>query len=234
MDTRAVAIPTSVEAEHAEILAALAEATHAPGSMGEAARELAAVLHPHFAHEKQIALPPLGLVARLAAGQRVPDAALSITLAMADALKAELPGLLREHGAISAAVWKFRAIATGAEHAAEYERFAAHLVLHQQMEEEVHYPAAVLVGEIIRGRRGYSGNTESARSSQVGLSIAKPNILRKRWASFYSAQPRERPGVYSPFFSMRCFTTLAQHLSPPRPPLQGRGYLHLTALRVQR
>jgi hypothetical protein len=64
-----IAIPQSLQAEHHEIHEALAEATRAPGRVGAAAKELAAVLDPHFARENQIALPPLGLLAPLAAGK---------------------------------------------------------------------------------------------------------------------------------------------------------------------
>jgi len=62
-------IPQSLQTEHEEIHEALTNATRAPGRVGAAAKELAAVLHPHFERENQIALPPLGLLAPLAAGQ---------------------------------------------------------------------------------------------------------------------------------------------------------------------
>ena len=63
----AIAIPASLEAEHHEIHAELVKATTIAGPVGAAAKELAAVLDPHFARENQIALPPLGLLAPLAA-----------------------------------------------------------------------------------------------------------------------------------------------------------------------
>ena len=55
-------IPESMRIEHGEIHAALERATGVPGRVGEAARALAAVLHPHFEREEEIALPPLGLL----------------------------------------------------------------------------------------------------------------------------------------------------------------------------
>ena len=67
-----ITIPQSLQAEHHEIHEALAEATPAPGRVGAAAKELAAVLDPHFERENQIALPPLGLLAPLAAGEHRP------------------------------------------------------------------------------------------------------------------------------------------------------------------
>ena len=69
---------------------------------------------------------------------------------MADALKSELPRMLEEHTRIRAAVEALR-VAAVAEMAERYERLAQELALHARTEEEVLYPAAVLVGELIRG-----------------------------------------------------------------------------------
>ena len=67
--TATIAIPASIKAEHDEIHAELVATTKAAGRVGDAARALAAVLHPHFVREEEIALPPLGLLAALARGE---------------------------------------------------------------------------------------------------------------------------------------------------------------------
>jgi iron-sulfur cluster repair protein YtfE (RIC family) len=149
--TMTIPIPRSIQEEHREIHAALEAAVRAPGRTGNAARELAEVLHPHFVREEQIALPPLGLLRPLAAGDRPPEAAAA--LAMADSLRRELPGMLREHGRIRTAVERLRAAAV-AERNALAARLAEQLALHAQTEEEVLYPAAILVGDVIRARSG--------------------------------------------------------------------------------
>lgn len=151
MQTHAIRIPESVRAEHKEIHSTLVEATRAPGQVGTAARQLAEVLDPHFAREEQIALPPLGLLAPLAAGTQLPKAVVSEALSMTDSLRAEMPRMLEEHKAIHAAVEKLR-LAAQAEHATKYERLAEQLSLHAQTEEQVLYPAALLVGDILRSR----------------------------------------------------------------------------------
>lgn len=151
MDTSKIQIPKSVKTEHEEIHSTLVEATKAPGRVGAAAKELAAVLHPHFVSEEEIALPPLGLLALLVAGKHLPDSVASEALSMTDALQSELPRMLEEHKTIRAAVEKLH-LAARAEHATKYERLAEQLALHAQTEEEVLYPAAIIVGEIIRGR----------------------------------------------------------------------------------
>jgi hypothetical protein len=144
-------IPEPLRAEHAEIHAGLAAATQMAGSAGEAARALEDVLAPHFLREEQIALPPLGLLAPLARGEFNPS--MTSVLPMTDSLAAELPGMLREHEVIDAAAARLEEVAR-TEGVVEVERLAAALRAHARSEEEILYPAAVLVGEIVRRRAG--------------------------------------------------------------------------------
>jgi hypothetical protein len=59
--------------------------------------------------------------------------------------------MLDEHKRIRAAVEELR-VAARAEQSIRYEQLAEQLALHAQTEEEVLYPAAILVGEIVRAR----------------------------------------------------------------------------------
>lgn len=142
-------IPESIRAEHAEIHAELVAATKAPGTVGEAARALAAVLHPHFEREEQIALPPLSLLAPLARGESSAD--MREVLPLTDSLRAELPRMLQEHVAIHAATERMGEAARAAGNSA-VAQLAEKLALHARSEEEVFYPAAVLVGDLVRAR----------------------------------------------------------------------------------
>lgn len=151
VNTSKIQIPKSIQAEHQEIHSTLVEATNAPGRVGIAAKELAEVLHPHFVREEQIALPPLGLLAPLLAGAQLPANVVSEALAMTDSLRSELHKMLEEHTAIRAAVEKLR-LAAHDEQATKYEHLAEQLALHAQTEEEVLYPAAALVGDVLRTR----------------------------------------------------------------------------------
>jgi hypothetical protein len=151
--TRATApaslIPQSIQAEHEAIHTALVTATKQPGRVGKAAQALAEVLHPHFVREEEIALPPLGLLAPLAAGRPIERA--GEVLAMSDALRKELPRMLDEHVRIRAAVAELRRVAE-ADRALEQVHLAEALAEHALTEEEVLYPAAVLVGDLLRAR----------------------------------------------------------------------------------
>jgi hypothetical protein len=100
-------------------------------------------------HEEEIALPPLGLVAPLARGDN--PAEMREVLRMTDALRAELPRMLEEHKTIRAATIHLGEVAR-AENNAAVTRLADQLLLHAQSEEEVFYPAAVLVGDFVRAR----------------------------------------------------------------------------------
>ena len=144
-----IQVPTSLKVEHQAIHDELVRATKAPGRVGAAARELAAVLHPHFEREEQIALPPLGLLAPLARGEFTPG--MRAVIPMTDSLRAELPRMLEEHKAIHAATLRLGQVAR-AEGDAAATRLADELALHAQSEEELFYPAAVLVGEVVRVR----------------------------------------------------------------------------------
>lgn len=105
----AIQVPQSLRTEHEAIHSALEEAIKAPGRVGAAAKELAAVLGPHFKREDEIALPPLGLLAPLAAGEK--PSGMEAALAMTDALRKELPRMLEEHKRIRGATEKLRAAA---------------------------------------------------------------------------------------------------------------------------
>jgi hemerythrin HHE cation binding domain-containing protein len=140
-------IPAAVRSEHETLHRELAEATKAPGRIGEAARTLAAIMHPHFLREDEYAMPPLGLLVRLAQGTVSPDMAEALPLIAR--LKAELPLMLEEHRAIKGALLQLEQVAA-AEGNDQYVEFAHRLMLHAEFEEEVLYPAAILVGEYLK------------------------------------------------------------------------------------
>jgi hypothetical protein len=140
-------IPTSLKLEHEELHAELARATKAGGKTGEAAKAVAGVLHNHFLKEEEFALPPIGLLTMLARGEVEKE--MRGVLVMTERLKAELPEMLREHQAVVAALEELTAVAEK-EKLPVHARFAEKLMLHAKTEEEVLYPAAILVGEYLK------------------------------------------------------------------------------------
>lgn len=140
-------IPKPLQAEHEELHEQLAQLTQLPGRIGEAAKTVAKILHPHFVKEEAYALPPLGVLPLLATGQVTPD--MADVLSLTERLKAELPQMLAEHKAIVAALKHFSEVATQENHP-EYVHFAEKLMLHAQAEEDVFYPASMLIGEYVK------------------------------------------------------------------------------------
>lgn len=144
-------IPEPLKAEHTELHAELVDATRAGGRVGEAAKAVAKLLHPHFVREEELALPPLGLLTSLAQGAIDPD--MADVLRLTDKLEAELPVMLAEHKEIVAAL-RHLVAAAEAEKKPEHARFAEKLMLHARTEEEVLYPAAVLIGRYVKLKLG--------------------------------------------------------------------------------
>lgn len=140
-------IPKPLQLEHEELHAELVKALKIKGGIGEAARAVAEKLHPHFEKEEEYALPPLGLLSFLANGEILPE--MKDALAMTDKLKSDLPQMLKEHKAIVAELKKLVAAAKK-EKKMEYVYFAEKLILHAKTEEEVLYPASILIGEYLK------------------------------------------------------------------------------------
>lgn len=142
-------IPTALKAEHDHLHAELRGLVDAPGMVGNMAREVAKLLHPHFVKEEELALPPLGLLSRIARGDVT--AAMRCVLALTERLAAEYPRMVEEHQAVVGALTRLAAAAR-AENRPDAERFAEALKQHAEVEEQVLYPAALLVGEFVRER----------------------------------------------------------------------------------
>jgi hypothetical protein len=139
--------PQSLKVEHEELHAQLAKAKNAGGATSEAAIIVARLLHPHFLKEEEYALPPLGLLPILVEGNTLPE--IEAAVEMTDRLKADLGHMLLEHKKIVVAL-KALTEAANLEGKEEVAHFAEKLTLHAQTEEEVLYPASILIGEYLK------------------------------------------------------------------------------------
>ena len=140
-------VPQPMRMEHEELLAQLARATNVGGKVGEAAKVAAKVMHTHTLKEEEYALPPLGLLSRLAAGRITPE--MECVLEMTNRLKEDLSYMLAEHRAIIASLMDLIDVAK-AEGKPDCARLAERLILHAQVEEEIAYPATILIGEYLK------------------------------------------------------------------------------------
>jgi hypothetical protein len=162
-----------MEKEHEELHAELKKATTAGGATGKSAKRLANMLHPHFVKEEDFALPPLGLLPSLSKGKITSD--MKEILLMTDKLKTDLDQMLKEHEEIVAALEKTVADARK-ERKLEYVRVADRLTRHAQAEEEIYYPAAIVIGEYLKLKLA----SANAKMSSKSLSTKKTGIFKEK------------------------------------------------------
>ena len=142
-----ISIPGSLTSEHRELHGELVRIIDEGGKTGAAAKAVAKILHPHFIKEEEYALPPLGLLASIGKGKV--SAKMEGVLVMTEKLKKDLPKMLKEHSAVIRGLKKLIAAAKR-EKRHDAVHFAKKLTLHAKTEEEVLYPAAILIGEYLK------------------------------------------------------------------------------------
>jgi hypothetical protein len=135
--------------EHARLRQELEKAAGVGGETAEAARAVLKVLVPHMLLEEEFAIPPVKLLPRLARGELTPD--MEKILPKSEMMKANFSHMLEDHVRIVEALRRLLQAALKEKHEG-YAGFAQKLILHAQQEEEVFYPASILVGEYIKLR----------------------------------------------------------------------------------
>lgn len=140
-------VPGSIAAEHKELHEQLEAAVKSGGKTGEAAKTVEERLKAHFEKEEEFALPQLSLLSHLSMGHVPKDAKKAIELS--DKLKADLPKMLEEHKGIVEALDLLEKAAKE-ENKPQAAEFTAKLKAHALNEEQVMYPAAILVGEYLK------------------------------------------------------------------------------------
>lgn len=141
-----IKIPPALKAEHEKLHTTLEKAVNSGGSTAAAAEEVEKILRAHFLDEEEYALPVLGLLVPLSEGQLDPKMADAIPLA--NWMKKNYGKMLREHEEIVQSLKKL-ASAARSENKPEFADFAVDLIRHAQIEEQVLYPAAILIGKYL-------------------------------------------------------------------------------------
>jgi len=136
-------VPKSLKGGHESIHATLKRAMREPGATGEAARKVMQVMDGHMLREEKFALRPLGLLKALGRGET--PAELADAAALVKALRREMPQMVDEHRQISELL-RLLATSAEAEGKPEYVAFAEEMIVHAHIEEDVLYPAAMLIG----------------------------------------------------------------------------------------
>jgi hypothetical protein len=140
-------VPKALAQQHGGIRGRLSRAVEAGGRTGEAAGALARILLPHMDREDRLVFPALAILEGLARRTETPDPA--VVLRRHEDLKTALPDLLRDHGFIVGALETLAAAARD-EGKTAIADLSRDLIEHARLEEEILYPAAVLVGDYVR------------------------------------------------------------------------------------
>ncbi|MEI6946410.1 hypothetical protein V9K67_04350 [Paraflavisolibacter sp. H34] len=146
-----MALPHSFKTNHDELLSRLNHAVILCDKTGRTARKVAQLLslHPHFIKNEQYALAPLALLPALAEGNVLSD--MTPVIGLADQLKRYLPEMLAENQIMEATLQELINNATEEDHP-EVVSFACQLMQLAKMEDDILYPAAILIGEYLKLR----------------------------------------------------------------------------------
>lgn len=139
--------PKALQAGHESLCEDLDYIISSGGTIGHKAQLLANLLRPHFKKEEEYALPPLSLLLTLAEGRWEFDKKEAIK--MADKLQFELSQMQKEHAAITTVLQDLKESAEKEDNI-KAKRFVKDLNLHVKVEDEVLYPATLLVGNYLK------------------------------------------------------------------------------------
>lgn len=139
--------PTALKTEHEALAAEIHAAGKLEGRTGKAARLVERLLERHFALEDEFVFPPLALLPALAQGTVEPEMAAAVT--MVNKLHEEMSNLLAVQRTIVAALEELMVAAEDEGHP-ELVGFAENLMMHEEMERDIAYPASILVGKYLQ------------------------------------------------------------------------------------
>jgi len=142
-----LSIPSLIREEHVELHRSLSKLVTLRGDVGVEAKKLEEVLRPHFEKEEELAMPLLGLLKYMAMGRPIEDRQRAAELA--EKFAAEYEKMLQEHVEITRALESLEASAKKARKRAALT-FAKNLRQHATLEEEILYPAALLIRNALK------------------------------------------------------------------------------------
>lgn len=143
--------PSVILEDHKYFLKRLEQVRFYEDSTGIAARKLYEVMEYHFKEEEDYVLPPLGILPGLAKGQ-TPEETENIILLTEKFRKYESV-MLAEHQMISHYTKEMMHAAKKEGHP-ELLGFDAELEKHAALEEEILFPAVLLIGDYLKQRSG--------------------------------------------------------------------------------
>ena len=141
------AVPSSILEEHAYLLGKIYPLTILQDSAGLAAVQLYELMQYHFKEEEEYILPPLGVLPALASG-KVPEKRLEI-MQLIQKFSSRLAVMSAEHQQIKAHMDELKRVA-GHQMLPEILETEKRLHAHARLEEEILFPAVLLIGDYLK------------------------------------------------------------------------------------
>lgn len=140
-------IPKAIQHGHEYLCSELKKIIAERGELGKKAKILEDCMGKHFMKEEKYALPPLGLLLTLAEGGWEVDPAEAIK--MSDTLQEKLEEMTKEHEMILELLLDVEIVAEK-ENNNLAKHFIKNLRLHAELEDQVLYPATILIGNYLK------------------------------------------------------------------------------------
>jgi hypothetical protein len=139
--------PSSLEEEHKETHEKLEKIVSSSGDTANIAKQVQSILQPHFEKEEQLSIPVLGALQPYVNGT-LTKGAKNQAIQLSQQFKQEYPTMLEEHKQIVDALDNLENTAMK-ENRQDVISFIADLKNHAMNEEQVTYPATIVIGELL-------------------------------------------------------------------------------------
>ena len=140
-------VPSSIKKTHVHVLEQIHMMALYKDSSGSVAKKLEDLMQHHFREEEDFILPSLGLLPLLASGQE-PGQSEDIIL-LSEKARSMLNHMSVEHQLINAYIAELKE-ASSKESLPEIIKFENEVLNHATSEEEVFFPASILVGKYLK------------------------------------------------------------------------------------
>ena len=142
-------VPSSLKKTHSELLQQLHQFTLINDSSATVALKLEELMLHHFLEEEDYILSPLGLLPSLSKGQ-FPEHPQEIII-LSEKAKSQIDHMSAEHQLITAYIEELKQ-ASAEENQPAIIAFEKDVSKHALSEEEVYFPAAIMVGEYLKSK----------------------------------------------------------------------------------
>ena len=147
-------VPGSVKEEYENLYNSLKNAAIVPGHVGEAAKDAFRLVQPHYEKDHEFALPPLRYLTTIADEKLTGE--IEKIHNMSGRLKRQLPQMRVELDGITRALEKLASVALK-EDKREYHTLSRNFIRFIESEDQILYPATVLIGDLIAAKAELEG-----------------------------------------------------------------------------